>query len=67
MLRGLNQMVFIEASRALDGTLAIEPRALLTISVLKSKAERTFDIATFVTGAIPPAADVAVAQRLVNA
>jgi hypothetical protein len=67
VLRGLNQMVLVEASRALDASLAIQPRALLTISVLKPKSERAFDIGTFLNGAMPPDADIALAQRLVNA
>ena len=66
-LRGLNQMVFVEASRVLDGSLNIQPSALLSISVLKPKSQRTFDIKTFPAGEIPPEADIVIAQRLVSA
>jgi hypothetical protein len=61
------QMIFAEASRALDGSLAVQPRAMLTLDILNQAPPRLFQLGTFVTGAIPAATDVAVAQRLVNA
>lgn len=64
-LRALGQVVFLEASRALDRSLAAtKPIAMLTMIVLKET--RTFQLDTFLTGAQPDQADVAVAQRLVT-
>ncbi|MBS1830238.1 MAG: hypothetical protein JST93_33360 [Acidobacteria bacterium] len=66
-LRGVNQQIFLEASRALDGSLAVRPSALATFTVLKPVGERTFNIGTFVDGEIPDPKDVLVAQRVISA
>jgi len=65
-LRALGQMVFLDASRALGSSLsATKATAMLTMTVLKER--RTFDIGSFLSGELPEAGDVAVAQRLVSA
>src|SRR5205823_9807816 len=62
--RALSQSVFVEAARALDPMLAARPAAMLTLSVLQPA--RTFDIGSFARGALPPPAEIALAQRLVT-
>ena len=42
------QMIFAEASRALDGSLAVQPRAMLTLDILNPAPPRAFQLATFV-------------------
>ena len=64
--RAVSQTVFAEASRALDPGLLAPPRAMLALSVLKPEPGRTFRIADFLDGAIPPDRDVALAQHLVS-
>ncbi len=66
-LRSLGQLVFLEASHALAGGLEAQPRAMLTLTVLKDASERKFKLESFVAGEIPEAGDIAVAQRLVSA
>jgi hypothetical protein len=64
-LRALGQMVFLDASRALGSSLsATKATAMLTMTVLKER--RTFDIGSFLSGELPEAGEVAVAQRLVS-
>jgi hypothetical protein len=62
--RALSQSVFVEAARALQPSLAAKPRAMLTLSVLQP--QRTFTLAEFLNGAVPPADDVLLAERLVT-
>jgi hypothetical protein len=64
--RAVSQSVFADASRALDPGLVAPPRAMLALTVLKPEAERTFRIADFLEGGIPPAREVALAQHLVT-
>jgi hypothetical protein len=64
--RAVSQTVFAEASRALDPGLLAPPRAMLALWVLKPEPDRTFRIADFLDGAIPPDRDVALAQHLVS-
>ncbi|HEY2385001.1 MAG TPA: hypothetical protein VGK48_27820, partial [Terriglobia bacterium] len=62
--RAVGQVVFSEASRALNPVAAGQPVAMLTLDVLSKST--SFQIPAFFTGSIPQASDVAVAQRLVN-
>jgi hypothetical protein len=64
--RAVSQTVFAEASRALDPGLIAPPRAMLALTVLKPGADRTFTIADFLDGAVPPDREVALAQHLVT-
>jgi hypothetical protein len=64
--RAIAQMVFAEASRALNGSLAVQPRAMLTLDILNAAPPRQFQLSSFLDGAQPAAADIAVAQRLVS-
>ena len=64
--RAVSQMVFAEASRALDPGLMVAPRAMLALTVLKPGPDRTFRVADFLDGGIPPDRDVALAQHLVS-
>jgi hypothetical protein len=64
--RAVSQIVFAEASRALDPGLLAPPRALLALSVLRPGPDRTFRVADFLDGGIPPDGDVALAQHLVS-
>lgn len=65
-LRSLGQLVFLEATQALAGGVEAQPRAMLTLTVLKNASERRFKLESFLAGEIPEAADIAVAQRLVS-
>jgi hypothetical protein len=58
----VGQVVFLEASRALNPVVAGQPVAMLTLDVLNKQS--SFQLPSFLTGSIPPAAEVAVAQRL---
>ena len=62
--RAVSQSVFVEAARAIDSALTVRPAALLTLSVLQP-AHR-FDLGSFTRGGIPPAAEIALGQRLVS-
>jgi hypothetical protein len=64
--RAVSQIVFAEASRALDPGLLAPPRAMLALAVLKPGPDRTFRVADFLDGGIPPGKDVALAQHLVS-
>ena len=64
--RAVSQAVFADAARALDPGVAPEPRALLTLSVLKPEAGRTFTMKAFLEGAVPPPDEVLVSQHLVS-
>jgi hypothetical protein len=64
--RAVSQMVFAEASRALDPGLIAPPRAMLALAVLKPGPDRTFRVADFLDGGIPPDQDIALAQHLVS-
>ena len=70
-VRVVTQSVFLDASRALaatsDGvTDAMTPTGMLTLTVLKPRAERSFVIDRFLAGEVPAAADVLLEQRLVS-
>ncbi|MBZ5618207.1 MAG: hypothetical protein LAQ69_05630 [Acidobacteriia bacterium] len=64
--RAVAQMVFAEASRALNSSLAVQPRAMLTLDILNPAPPRQFQLASFLNGALPASDDIAVAQRLVS-
>jgi len=64
--RAVSQIVFAEASRALDPGLLERPRAMLALAVLRPDPARTFRIADFLDGGIPPDRDVVLAQHLVS-
>jgi hypothetical protein len=64
--RAVAQVVFAEASRALNPTIAAQPRAMLTLGILNPSPPRTFSLSSFVAGELPESSDVAVAQRLVS-
>jgi hypothetical protein len=64
--RAVSQTVFAEASRALSSALTAQPRAMLVLSVLRPEKERTFRIADFLDGAVPPPKEVALEQHLVS-
>ena len=64
--RAVSQIVFAEASRALDPGLLAPPRAMLALAVLRPDPGRTFRVADFLDGGIPPDGDVALAQHLVS-
>ena len=63
-LRSLGSLIFLEASRVLSPDLAARPKAMLNITVLNE--QRKFRLGDFLAGEIPPAEDVAMAQRLVS-
>ncbi len=65
--RAVAQMVFAEASQALNSSLAVQPRAMLTLDILNAAAKRQFQLASFLDGTLPAGNDIAVAQRLVSA
>ena len=48
--RAVSQIVFAEASRALEPGLLAPPRAMLALTVLKPGADRTFRVADFLDG-----------------
>ena len=62
--RAVGQVVFLEASRALNPALAGQPAAMLTLDVLNKNT--SFQLPTFLAGAIPQPKDVALAQRLAS-
>ncbi len=64
--RAVSQVVFAEASRALDPGLLERPRAMLALAVLRPDPARTFRISDFLAGGIPPDGDVVLAQHLVS-
>jgi hypothetical protein len=64
--RAVAQVVFAEASRALNPTIAAQPRAMLTLDILNPVPVRTFSLSSFIGGELPESSDVAVAQRLVS-
>ncbi len=65
--RAVSQAALLDASRALAPAMAaVEPRALLTLTVLRPQPPRTFNLQDFMRGAIPEGADVVVAQNLVS-
>ena len=64
--RAVSQVVFAEASRALDPRALAPPRAMLALAVLRPDPARTFRVADFLDGGIPPDSDVALAQHLVS-
>jgi len=64
--RGVAQVVFAEASRALSSDVAAQPRAMLTLDILNAAESRKFQLADFLKGELPGSEDVAVAQRLVS-
>ncbi len=64
-LRALGPMVFLEAARVLDHSLAsMQPSAMLSLTVLNEKRE--FKLANFLAGEIPQDKDVVLRQRLVS-
>jgi hypothetical protein len=62
--RAVGQVVFSEASRALNPVVAGQPVAMLSLNVLNKQT--SFQLPSFLTGSIPQAADIALAQRLVS-
>jgi len=64
--RAVAQVVFADASRALNTALTGQPRALLLLDILLPTGQRTFQLPTFLDGAQPPSADIAVPQCLVT-
>lgn len=65
-LRALGQMVFLEASKAVDPSLApLVPRAMLTMTVLQNGHQ--FDMPKFLEGELPSAGQIALEQRLISA
>jgi hypothetical protein len=64
--RAVSQVVFAEASRALNPGLLVQPRAMLALAVLRPGPDRTFRVADFLDGGIPPDREVALAQHLVS-
>jgi hypothetical protein len=64
--RAVGQMVFAEASRALNPGLAVQPRAMLTLDILNPAPPRTFQLSAFLNGTLPASGDIAVPQRLVS-
>ena len=64
-LRTLNSMLLVEASKAIDlGSAAAPPTAMATLLVLSP--QHKFQLSDFLTGDLPPRAEVAVAQILTN-
>jgi hypothetical protein len=63
--RAVEQVVFSEASRALNPVVAGQPVAMLTLDVLNKPS--SVQLSGFLTGSIPQPTDTAVAQRLVSA
>ncbi len=62
-LRPLGTMLFVEAARAfLPGGADARPSALFELTVVRQAS--SYDLATFLAGHRPPAADVVVAERL---
>jgi hypothetical protein len=64
--RAIAQMVLAEASRALNGSLAVQPSAMLILDILNAAPPRQFQLQSFLDGTLPAATDIAVAQRLVS-
>lgn len=67
IFRAVAQVVFAEATTALSGVAAVQPRAMLTLEILNPAPPRTFQLADFLNGEIPAAADIALPQRLISA
>jgi len=67
IFRAVAQVIFAEATTALSGGRAVQPRTMLTLDILTRAPPRTFQLADFLNGAIPADADIAVPQRLVSA
>lgn len=64
-LRTLNSLLMVEASRAIDPSFAAAPvTAMLNMIVLSS--QHKFQLNDYLTGALPPREEVAVAQTLTN-
>ncbi len=66
-LRTVTQGIFLDASRALGLLPPGGETGMLTLTVLKPEAQRTFKLADFITGETPQAEDVLLQQRLVSA
>jgi len=65
VLRTVSTMLLMEASRAIDPTLAaVQPQAMLSIITLVNG--HTFNLNDFLAGTTPPKDQVALAQTLVN-
>ena len=64
VLRALGQVVFLEASQALNPTLAARPRAMITMTALAKNHH--FDLNQFLEGELPGAYQIAAEQRLVQ-
>jgi hypothetical protein len=65
--RAVGQVVFAEASRALNPGLSSQPQAMLTLDILNAAPPRTFQLPAFLNGTLPASQDIAVEQRLVSA
>jgi hypothetical protein len=65
VVRTLNSMLLVEASRSLDSTvLSTPPAAMLSLIVLANG--HSFQLSDYLSGKVPPRAQVAVAQTLTN-
>jgi hypothetical protein len=66
VLRSLNSLLLVEASRALDANMAaVTPTAMLSLLVLANG--HTFQLSEYLKGKLPPRSEVALAQTLTNA
>jgi hypothetical protein len=64
-VRTLNSMLLVEASRSLDSTvLSTSPAAMLSLIVLANG--HSFQLSDYLSGKLPPRAEVAVGQTLTN-
>jgi hypothetical protein len=64
-LRAMSSMLLAEASKAIDPVLSATPSdALLSIIVLKES--RTFQLADFLSGRLPPSDQIVLTQTLVH-
>jgi hypothetical protein len=57
--------MLVEASRAIDPGFSQTPRAAM-LSIITLNNKHTFRLSDFVSGAVPPKDQIALAQTLVN-
>jgi hypothetical protein len=65
ILRTLSTSMLVEASRAIDPGFSQTPRAAM-LSIITLNNNHTFRLSDFVSGAVPPKDQIALAQTLVN-
>jgi hypothetical protein len=65
-VRTVTQGIFLDASRALAEIPSAGVSGMLTLTVLKPAADRTFKIDDFLAGKTPPSDEVLLEQRLVS-